>query len=182
MDSAPGPLSGEQLRWFLFEESKPLWLEKWSRMLDWYLDNSRFGWTGRVPVERLIEALDHAERRRTERPLLQRPAVAKHPITDPTETGSWPDALDDAARERLRAAQRAVIDAYCLWLIEDGRRLREEIKSVLRDYDAISQARADLELRSESLERIVNTRWWKLRGRLGAVVAAALGRRPGGQG
>lgn len=116
MDDATGPLRGEHLRWFLFSRASALRAEKWRETGDWYLDPPA-SWPAQPE---LIHAglARCAERART-RTRLADPPRSQRPLSSPDGPNEWPLALSSAMRARISDAERATIDGYCSWLIDE---------------------------------------------------------------
>lgn len=184
MDSHPGPLSGQRLRYFLSEQYHRDWQAKWAAVGDWLIDLDEHGWSYPWPPETIEMAFENANMRRAQRSQMSAPIPKSlQPFTNPDDEDP-PTALSSAMIERLQAAERKTIDEYCTWLVADHAEVSARLEATAKREDELRtevgrlEARkpidnADLEnlrQRSVTLTAIESGGWWKLRGRLRRLI------------
>ncbi len=133
MNSAPTLLSGPHIRHFLGSRFERLWAEKWAPVL---------GWIG--PPEPAETALARLQQQRVELPTIEDPPQSQQPITNPEGRSPAPTAIDQAIKERLVAAERAVIDEYTRWLIDRDTEMTARYEEAMAAYREESEKSAAL--------------------------------------
>ncbi|MBJ7354279.1 MAG: glycosyltransferase [Thermoleophilaceae bacterium] len=152
MDSAPGLLSGPHVRHFLFKEFLDVWDEKWSARADWFVGREDTG-----------AAIARAQELRVSPPMLSDPPVSQRHLTNPGGAKPEPTELDAEMADRLRAAERGIIDDYTRWLIDRDIEMTQRYEEAHAAYVELGERVADLEERSRTLDAILGGRWWRLR-------------------
>jgi hypothetical protein len=158
MNSSPGLLSGPHVRQFLFTRFQKFWDQHWATRADWLLEPNQ-------AADTIDVALERAEARRKALPRLADPPLAAHPITDPGGIDPPPVSVDEAMAERIRLAERIVIDDYTRWLIARDVEMTTRYEDVHSAYTDLGERVEQLEERSKALDRVLKTRWWRLRER-----------------
>lgn len=164
MDSATGLLTGPHLRHCLTGRFLRLWDEKWADHADWLVGRDHPEWDSE-PVSRaaIDAAIARAQELRASPPRLQEPPASLHPITNPSGEQPGPVEVDPAMADRLRTAEREVIDAYTRWLIERDIEMTGRYEDLYAAYVALGGRVEDLEARSQELDAIRAGRWWRMR-------------------
>jgi GT2 family glycosyltransferase len=163
MNSSPGLLSGPHVRHFLFTRFQRFWDQNWAGRADWLIETDD-------PGGAIDEALARAQVRRKSLPKLAEPPAASHLITNPDGADPPPTTVDEAMAERIRAAERIVIDDYTRWLIARDVEMSARYDELHDAYVALGDRVEDLEDRSSTLEAIYAGRWWRLRVQLRRLI------------
>lgn len=153
MDSGTGLLSGPHVRHYLTERFLEVWGEKWSERADWFV-----GPDGDVDA-----AIERAQELRASPPILADPPASRQPLTNPTGKQPGPVEIDPAVVDRLRAAERGVIDGYTRWLIDRDIEMTERYEATHAAYMELGDRVEALEERSRTLDAFLTSRRWRLR-------------------
>lgn len=164
MDSGTGLLTGPRVRHYLGGRFVQLWDEKWADCADWLVARDNSTWDAEpVSKEAIDAAIARAQALRASPPKLSDPPISQHPFTNPEGEDPAPVEVDAAMADRLRAAEREVIDGYTRWLIERDTEMTDRYEETHAAYVALGDRIGALEERSRTLDAIQDGRWWRLR-------------------
>jgi hypothetical protein len=171
MDSGTGLLTGPRVRYYLASRFLRLWEEKWADRADWFVARDNPDWdTEPVSREAIDAAIARAQELRASPPKLVDPPKSQHPFTNPDGAAAQPVEVDAAMADRLRAAEREVIDGYTRWLIDRDIEMTDRYEETHAAYLELGNRVEALEDRSKTLDAILGGRWWRLRQKLARVI------------
>ncbi|MGH2958902.1 MAG: glycosyltransferase family 2 protein [Solirubrobacterales bacterium] len=167
MDSATGLLSGPHVRHYLTARFLKVWDEKWSGRADWFVGRDNPEWDAEPIAKAAIDAaIARAQELRASPPTLVDPPTSAHHLTNPSGAEPAPTEVDPAMADRLRAAEREIIDGYTRWLIDRDIEMTGRYEDVHAAYVTLGDRVEALEDRSKTLDAILAGRWWRLRQKL----------------
>lgn len=171
MDSGTGLLTGPRVRYYLAGRFLRLWEEKWADRADWFVARENPSWDAEPVTQEAIDAaIARAQELRAAPPILADPPTAQHPLTNPDGLQPHPVEVDAAMADRLRAAEREVIDGYTRWLIDREIEMTERYEEAHAAYLALGGRVEALEDRSRTLDSILAGRWWRWRQQIARIV------------
>jgi GT2 family glycosyltransferase len=171
MRSAPTLLSGPHVAHFLLNRFLDLWDEKWLGRADWFVGRDEEGWRSEPFSKAAVDAaIARAQELRASPPTLSDPPFSLQHLTNPSGAAPGPIDVDPAMAERLRAAEREVIDGYTRWLIARDIEMTDRYEELYDAYRTQSARAEVLESRSQTLDSIQAGRWWRLRERLAKLL------------
>jgi GT2 family glycosyltransferase len=170
MDSGTGLLTGPRVRYYLAGRFLQLWDEKWADRADWFVARENPSWDAEPVVKEAIDAaIARAQELRASPPKIVDPPISQHPFTNPDGTQPAPVDVDAEIADRLRAAEREVIDGYTRWLIDRESEMTERYEETHAAYLELGDRVEALEDRSKTLDAILCGRWWRLRQKLARI-------------
>lgn len=171
MDSGTGLLTGPRVRHYLAGRFVRLWDEKWADRADWLVARDNPSWDAEpISKEAIDAAILRAQELRASPPKIADPPSSQHLFTNPEAEDPAPVEVDAAMADRLRAAEREVIDGYTRWLIARETEMTERYEETHAAYLALGDRIEALEDRSRTLDAILGGRWWRLRQKLARII------------
>jgi GT2 family glycosyltransferase len=171
MDSGTGLLTGPRVRHYLAGRFVGLWDEKWADRADWLVARDNPSWDAEpISKEAIDAAIARAQELRASPPTISDPPISQHPFTNPEGQEPAPVEVDAAMANRLRAAEREVVDGYMRWLIDRETEMTERYEETHAAYLALGDRVEALEDRSRTLDAILGGRWWRLRQKLARII------------